>query len=86
MRTFFSRLYRRVLVRSLSWLLSKFGLVAVRSESYYAARVSAIEAIAFCERSGFLRDERYPGGRHAERKLRHLLVPAILLHRWQDDG
>ncbi len=24
----------------------------------------------FCRKSGFLRDGRYPGGRHAERKIR----------------
>lgn len=33
-------------------------------------RRRAMLAGAFMERSGFLRDGRYPGGRHAERKLR----------------
>lgn len=86
MRTFFSRLYRRVLVRSLSWLLSRFGLVALRTKDYDAARCAALSALDFTQHSGFLRDGRYPGGRHAEHKLRDTLAALVRVREWRDDG
>ena len=80
--SFFSRQYRRVLVRLLSWLLSRFGLVAVSEPAFYDARAAGMAAVLICRHSGFLRDGRYPGGRHAERKLRQTLDPVIVLHPW----
>lgn len=83
---FFSRLYRRVLVRSLSWLLSRFGLVALRTKDYNAAKSAAFIALDFTQHSGFLRDGRYPGGRHAERTLRDTLTSLVRVREWRDDG
>ena len=47
----------------------RYQVVPVRSTD--AAEVSAamVELWSFTARSGFLRDGRYPGGRHAERKI-----------------
>ena len=38
----------------------------------------AAQVNAFCDHSGFLRDGRYPGGRHAERKIRKRVVAMCL--------
>lgn len=37
-------------------------------------RGTLTEVSSFMDRSGFLRDGRYPGGRHAERKVRGLVT------------
>lgn len=65
-----------------AWLLfrvaASFGLmlVPVASMEYIGEQLAGAEQ--FMERSGFLRDGRYPGGRQAERKLHGGIVRARL--------
>lgn len=47
-----------------------YAAVLVEDAALAQALDMAADVGAFCEHSGFLRDGRYPGGRHAERKLR----------------
>lgn len=70
MRTYILRLQRR----ALAWLLARFGLAAFDAHQLALAQQAARDVLLFCTTSGFLRDGRYPGGRHAERKIRDKLL------------
>lgn len=61
------------------WLLIRlcrpFDMIPVPFRIVAHVKLCSIQAIRLCDESGFLRDGRYPGGRHAERKLRGRLAP-----------
>ncbi len=63
-----------------AWLWRRLAQVIERHYSAYLVLQSDWQVVVnetvsldiFCNKSGFLRDGRYPGGRHAERKIRRL--------------
>ena len=55
-----------------------YGAYLIHRGDWVGVRQSALDVNVFCDRSGFLRDGRYPGGRHAERKIRKRVVALCL--------
>lgn len=60
----------RLLWRVMFWVCRHFEAVPVVRADVEWAEHAAGALMELCECSGFLRDGRYPGGRHAERKVR----------------
>ena len=57
---------------------ARYQVVPVKSEDAVVASDAIVELWSLTARSGFLRDGRYPGGRHAERKI---LTQVDRIHR-----
>ena len=49
---------------------ARYQVVPLSDAEFRVAQDAIIELRTFTQVSGFLRDGRYPGGRHAERKIR----------------
>lgn len=64
------RWFRRIAEALASLLCRVVGCVPVEEGEYKALAAAGRELTGFCGRSGFLRDGRHSGGRHAERKIR----------------
>lgn len=61
------------------------GVIPLRAEWGTNLEEHAWELTAFCNTSGFLRDGRYPGGRHAERKIRRLVNDMLIATTYRYD-
>lgn len=86
--------------RLIAWVWRLFARVVQRHykaqlitvENWYAMNRELSCVVAFCGHSGFLRDGRYPGGRHAERKICGMIGEAScyglagICGEWQEPG
>jgi hypothetical protein len=64
---------RQLFQRYVVWLVERQGWTAIPTAAFKRHRVFLPQLLTFCNTSGFLRDGRYPGGRHAERKIRAIV-------------